>query len=232
MTMNINLGIGCSNSNNCLDAQTGCPDGVAPDFCLKRNDTTPPFKINLEDCDGVVDLTENYALQVSMWISSKLKKSINSTETTISFADNIGFDQVKQNNILIMNRARNPEKMQIISFNENEKTIVVTRGYDNTTPQSWAKGSSFRVFRLSEEDAEIESVFESVEKEDGTILEDQLSATFLSFSWTEDSTSLPGCYWLEFKLTELNEDLSEVLSVRRFPSSGEGFLVKVNDSAT
>ena len=232
MTINADLGIGCSSSTNCKDSTTGCPDGISPDFCIKRNDTTPPFKINLEDCDGVVDLTGNYALQVNVWVSAKLKKSINNSETIISFADNIGFEQIKQNDILVMSRARNPEKMLITGFNETDKTVTVTRAHDGSTAQSWSKGSSLRVFRLVDGDADIESVFEDVQKEDGSIEENQLSATFLTFNWTQNSTSLPGCYWLEFKLKELNEDLSEVLSVRRFPSSGEGFLIKINDSAT
>lgn len=232
MTINADLGIGCSSTTGCTDSTTGCPDGVAPDFCIKRNDTSPPFKINLEDCDGVVDLTENYALQVNMWISAKLKKAIDDSETVISFADNIGFDQIKQNDILVMSRARNPEKMLITGFNEANKTATVTRAYDSTIAQSWVKGSSFRVFRLVDEEADIESVFEDVQKEDGTLLENQLTSTFLTYKWNEDSTSLPGCYWLEFKLTQLDENLSEILSVRRFPSTGEGFLIRVIDSAT
>jgi hypothetical protein len=232
MTINADLGIGCGSTTNCSESTTGCPDGVTPDFCIKRNDTSPPFKINLEDCDGVVDLTENYALQVNMWISAKLKKAIDDAETVISFADNIGFDQIKQNDILVMSRARNPEKMLITGFNEANKTVTVTRAYDSTIAQSWVKGSSFRVFRLVDEEADIESVFEDVQKEDGTLLENQLTSTFLTYKWNEDSTSLPGCYWLEFKLTQLDENLSEILSVRRFPSTGEGFLIRVIDSAT
>lgn len=232
MTINADLGIGCSSSTKCTDSATGCPEGITPDFCIKRNDTAPPFKINLEDCDGVVDLTGNYALEVNMWISAKLRKSINNSETIISFADNIGFEQIKQNDVLVMSRARNPEKMLITGFDEAEKTITVTRSYDGTTAQSWSKGSSLRVFRLVDEEAEIESIVEDVQKEDGTVVENQLTATFLKYNWNEISTSLPGCYWLEFKLTQLNEDLSEILSVRRFPSTGEGFLIRVIDSAT
>lgn len=229
MNNNYNLGIGCSNSNDCIDS-LGCPEGVQPNFCIKRNDTLPTFKMNLEDCDGVVELEGIYELEVNMWVSSKLKKTITDSETTISLADNIGFEQIKENDILIMNRPRNPEKMLILGFNEDEKTISVTRGYDGTNAQSWQKGSDLRIFRLLDAEGYIESIYEDVEKEDGSVVE-ELSSTFLAFDWNQNATSLPGCYWMQLKLLELDSNnLSNVLSTRRFPSTGEGFLIRIEDS--
>jgi hypothetical protein len=231
MTLYSELGIGCSQSGGCSD-QSGCPEGIKPDFCIKRNSTAPSFKINVEDCDGVVDLTGNFGLQASIWATAKLKRSIDSNDLEIAFADNLAFDLVKQNNIILMSRARNPEKMRITGFDEDAKTITVQRGYDSTQAQSWSKGSSLRVFRVLDGQADIESVIEDVTQEDGTVLKDQLVQTFLVYNWTEDSTSLSGCFWLEFKLTELDDNLSEVISVRRYPSEGEGFLIRIIDSPT
>lgn len=233
MTLNVDLRTGCgSTSSGCSDA-TGCPEGLASDFCIKRNNTTPPFRMNYQDCDGPVDLsTGNYILQVNIWIKAKLKKTIDNTETEISFADNIGFDLIKENNILTMDRARDPEKMQITGFDEENKTITVIRGYDGTSSQSWSKGTGLRVFRVVDADGEIESVLEDLEQEDGTILKNQLSYTFLKYLWGDETTSLAGCYWLEFKLTELDEEMTEIISAIRLPSEGEGYLIKIIDSPT
>jgi hypothetical protein len=226
------LGVGCSSqSTGCTDS-SGCPSDRAADFCIKRNDTTPPFKIAVEDCDGVVDLTGNFILEVNIWIKTKLKKSITNSDTEIYFADNIGFNQVVENNVIVMDRARNPEKMLITGFDEENYKITVTRGFDGTEAQAWPKGSSLRVFRAMDAEGEIESVFEDVTQEDGTVLKDQLANTFLTFNWLENTTSLSGCFWLEFKLSELSEDLQETLSVKRFPSEGEAFLIRIIDSPT
>lgn len=224
------LGIGCSQTSNCASAN-GCPEGVRPDFCIKRNDTTPSFKVAVEDCSGVVDLSGNYSLEVNIWIKSKLKSAIASTDTELKFADNVGFEQIKQNNILVMSRARSPEKMLITSFNEEQKTITVQRGYDGTTAQDWAKGSELRVFRAIDVEGEIELVYEDVSKLDGTT-ENELVSTFLVYTFTEETSCFSGCYWLEFKLIEFDEDLATIISTRRFPSEGEGFLVKITDSPT
>jgi hypothetical protein len=226
------LGISCSSSQKgCVDV-SGCPSDKSVDFCIKRNDTIPHFKIALEDCDGIVGLEDDkYALQINIWVKTKLKNDISDSDTQISFADNIGFYQIFENDIILMDRPRNPEKMRVVGFDEENKTITVERGYNATIAQSWKKGSVLRVFRLIDGDAEIESVYEDLQKEDGTT-SNELTDTFLVFRWTNQTTSLAGCYWLEFKLIELNEELTEILSVRRFPSTEEGFLIKVLDSST
>lgn len=226
------LGIGCSIHQKGCEDSSGCPDDVMVDFCIKRNDTTPAFKLSLEDCEGVVELHENHVLQVNIWIKTKLKNQITETDTEISFADNIGFEQILENNIIIMDRSRNPEKMLVTGFDETNKKITVQRGYDGTVPQVWPKGSLLRVFRATDAEGEIEFAYEDIEKEDGTVDKDQLVNTFLVFKWLENTTSLAGCFWLEFKLIELNEEETEILSVRRFPSQGEGFLIRIINSPT
>jgi len=253
---NIELGIGCSSNSSCPD-NYGCPDGVAPNFCIKRHDTKPSFRVAVEDCDGVVDLTDgNLVLEVNMWAKAKLKKSIDTEETNLSFADGIGFNQVMQNDIIIIDRVRGPEHMLVTGFDESNKLIKVQRAYNGTQAQSWNKGDSIRIFRLMDAPAEIESVFEDVFQTDGTVLSNQLTETFMVFNWNANSTCLPGCYWLEFKLMKMNYDSminsnsisftpssltpedfgctsgSGVEWVRRFPSSAEGFLINIIDSPT
>ena len=263
MALNVELGIGCSSSSSCVDLY-GCPQGIQPDFCIKRHDTQPSFKISVDDCDGVVDLTdESLVLEASIWCNAKLKKSIDSQIDYISFADNIGFNQVMQDDIIIMDSVRRPEYMLVIGFDENNKLIRVQRGYSGTEVQSWSKGSSLRIFKAINAPAEIQSVFEDVEQTDGTTLKNQLTTTFLVLNWTPNLTCLPGCYWLEFKLMKMQSiapiapittyEMSSIISftpssygpedfgcgmgidiewVRRFPSQGEGFLIKINDSPT
>ncbi|NBW98826.1 hypothetical protein EBR03_04570, partial [bacterium] len=119
--------------------------------------------VAVEDCDGVVDLTDgNLVLEVNMWAKAKLKKSIDTEETNLSFADGIGFNQVMQNDIIIIDRVRGPEHMLVTGFDESNKLIKVQRAYNGTQAQSWNKGDSIRIFRLMDAPAEIESVFEDV----------------------------------------------------------------------
>jgi hypothetical protein len=236
----------------------GCPEGVVPAFCIKRHDTKPALKISVEDCDGVVDLTdESLVLEVNMWAKAKLKKTITAEENYLSFADGIGFNQVMQNDIIIIERTRSPEHMLVTGFDETNKLINVQRAYNGTQAQACNKGDSLRIFRLMDAPAQIESVFEDILQADGTSLSDQLVSTFMVYNWDANSTCLPGCYWLEFKLMKINNSTPLINSssisftpssltpedfgcfsglgvewVRRFPSSSEGFLISIIDSPT
>ena len=225
---NAEIGVGCaSNSGGCQN-QNGCSD--TPDFCIKRNDTRPSMKVSMEDCDGVVDLTDpSIILEASMWFLTKLKTQIDVSSVTFSFADNIGFDQVLVGDVIIMDRPRNPEFMLISSINEISKSVTVTRGHNSTTPQSWAQGSSLRVFRFKDEPGQIDSVFEDVFNLDGTTT-NQLTETFLVFNWSGSQTSLPGCYFLEFKLLKIGG--SSVEWTKRIPLSKEGYVISILDSPT
>lgn len=219
------IGVGCGQSvSGC--ANSDCES--APDFCIKRGDTRPVFKVSVEDCDGVVDLTdENLVLEASMWFKARLKSSMTSSSSEVSFADNLGFNQVSVGDVITTDRTRNPEKMLVLSIDEGSKTIVVQRGYESTSPDDWSKGTGLRIFRFADQPAEIQSVFEERENLDGTIVE-ELSDTFMAFSWDVAHTSMPGCYWLEFKLTMM--DGASISWVKRTPSSKEGFVIRIVDS--
>lgn len=209
---------GCSNSN--------CES--APDFCIKRWDTRPSFRVSVEDCDGVVDLTdENLVLDASMWFKARLKTGITSSSSQILFADNVGFNQVSVGDIILTDRARNPEKMLVSSIDEESGTISVQRGYGATAPDKWAKGTTLRIFKFTDQPAEIESVFEQKEGLDGVVVE-ELSDTFMVFNWDSGHTSMPGCYWLEFKLTMM--DGASIAWTKRTPLSREGFVINIVDS--
>lgn len=223
--MNYKAGVACGTTTNCVDT-SGCPTDQCPDFSIKRNDTSPAFKVAVSDCDGPLDLTsEDLSVSVSMWGKAKLKVAIDDSETSIAFADNIGFNQVVAGDIIIMDRVRDAEKMLVESFDEDSYTITVERGYDGTNAQAWSKGDKLRFFRMIDEDASIETVLEDIEQLDGTVLEDQLVESYLRYDWTEDDTVAPGCFWLQFKLTNSDEGW-----VRRFPDSSEGFLIKIHDA--
>lgn len=229
-------------TSRCPD-KFGCPPGVCPDFVIRRHDTKPSFKVLIEDCDGPLDLT-GLVVESSMWALAKLKADITDATTQISFADGIGFEQVLAGDIIIAQRVRGPEKMLVTGFDEVAKTITVTRGHGGTTATAWKKGTVLRVFRFMSQAAATEMVTEDQTQVDGTVLEDQITESYLVYDWAPNDTCVPGCFWLEFKLMKMDPDLPApdpadpcnigegVEWVRRFPVQGEGFLIKVEDSPT
>lgn len=253
------IGVPCEQQNTCPD-NSGCPKGMCPDFEIRRHDTKPALKISLSDCNGPMDLTEdNLVLEVNMWSKAKLKTAITEEETYFALADNIGFDQMMVGDIIIMDRTRLPEQMLVIGFDENNSLVQVQRGYNATTASEWKKGTKMRIFRILNGIASIESVLEDILQPDGTTKEDQLTDTFLVHEWEAEETCTPGCYWVEFKLLKMSEEVGELSMsstsisftpsnwtpsnfncslgdgvewVRRFPSAGEGFLIKIYDSPT
>jgi hypothetical protein len=245
---------------NCPD-KFGCIPGVCPDFTIRRHDTKPPFKVLVDDCDGPLDLTD-LVLEASMWANAKLKANLSTTDDYFALADNIGFGQAMVGDIIIMDRTRMPEHMLVIAFDEKNKLIQVQRGYHGTQISEWNKGDSLRIFRFMGATGETEMVLRDILQLDGTTAEDQLTESFLVYSWGENDTCLPGCYYLEFKLLKMTEVEAMTLAtttepivpsftdpnltpasfgcglgagvewVRRFPVSGEGFLIQIVDSPT
>lgn len=198
-------GLGCSNTlkaaitqDNCPD-KYGCPPNVCPDFTIRRHDTKPEFKVAVEDCDGPIDL-DSLILEANMWALAKLKKAITKTDTYFRLADDIGFNQVMMNDIIIMDRVRLPEHMLVTGFDETNKLIRVQRGYNGTIISDWPRGSKMRIFRILNAPATVEMVEQDIQNVDGTTSEDQLTDSMLVYEWTAEDTCLPGCYWMEFKL--------------------------------
>ena len=134
--LNAEIGVGCGGSADGCGGSGGCSE--TPDFCIKRHDTRPAFRVSVSDCDGVLDLTdENLALEASMWFDTKIKSAINQSATVISFADNIGeMGDIKNNQNGIMaeilslkNRldlvARDVENLQNGFINSNNRNFGV-----------------------------------------------------------------------------------------------------------
>lgn len=229
--INAILGTSCQQST-CINQYSTCPDGVSPILCLKRYETRPSLKVSIEDCEGAMDLSEgDFVLEVNMWFNTKLKHDIDEDQLEISFADNIGFYQVAENDFILIDHPRTPEYLLVKSFNETEKTIQVERSQKGTVAGSWKKGSSLKVFRVMQEDAEVELVYEDVVKEDGSSI-NELTDTVFVFNWTVNSTMLSGCFWLEYTLAKVNLEDSSIEWTRKFPSNNEGFLIKINESST
>lgn len=250
-----------SNSNNNCPSKDGCIPGKCPDFVIKRHDTRPSFKVKLEDCDGPLDLT-GLVLEASMWAKAKLKSAILATDDYFALADGIGFDQIMVGDTIIMDRVRMPEYMLVIGFDEHNKLVRVERGYHATTAVAWPKGTAMRIMKFSGVTSETEMILQDSLELDGTIVEDQLTDSFLIYNWDTKDTCLPGCYWLEFKLLKMTEETQSLtLSTtdyenisftdpnltpadfgctlgigvewaRRFPVDAEGFYIKVVESPT
>jgi hypothetical protein len=229
---------------------------MSVDFCIKRHDTKPPFKVAVLDCDdNAMDLT-GLVLEVSMWSKGKLKKDLAVSDTSFQLADNIGFEQVAVGDIIVMQRVRAPEQMLVTDFDEVNSIVVVQRGYHGTPISSFKRGTPLRIFRVLNAPGSTEMDVEDIQQVDGSTLEDQITESRLVHEWTANDTCLPGCYYLEFKLLKMLEtpvpSSSSVPSqtgsytdfqmgctvgsgvewVRRFPSNAEGYLVKIHDSPT
>jgi hypothetical protein len=222
--LNVDLGVGCSSGDYCGNSKSA-------DFCIKRHDTRPSLRISVSDCDGAIDLTdENLFLEASMWFEAKLKSKLDIGDSTISLADNIGFDQISVGDVVFLNNVRNPEQLTVLSIDEVAKLIYVSRAQNATTEQNWQKGSTLKIFRFLEQQAHIESVFEEKKNIDETISE-ELVDTFFVFDWSENQTSLPGYYFIEFRLIKISEN-NEIEWQKRFPLEKNGFLINIIDSST
>lgn len=197
---NMNNAGGCGEAT-CLD-KFGCPSDRCPDFIIRRHDTQPPFKVLLEDCNGPMDI-QGLVIEVNMWAKGRLKKSIAEDCEYFTLADNIGFEQMMVGDIIIMERVRSPEYMLVLGFDECNHLVYVQRGYRNTSPQKWKKGTNLRIFRTMNAPAQTEMVYEDIEKPDGTVEKDVLSEAFMVYEWHPEDTCLPGCYWMEFKVLKM-----------------------------
>lgn len=233
----------CFAKPNCIGPDN-CPQGVCPDFQIKRNDTLPPFRVNIEDENGPIDLT-NLVLEASMWANAKLKKDITNTDTFIAFADNIGFDQALQDDIIIVDQSHSTEHMKILGFDDVNKLVEVQRGIDGTIALAWKKGTKLRIFRFINSAATTEMTFEDVEQVDGTTLCNQLENSFLIYEFNSKDTCSPGCFLFEFKLIQMFSNIPSIVpstiplcspgfgveNVRKFPLCGD-FLIKICNSPT
>lgn len=201
MSLTFNLRSGGCQSTPCLDP-FGCPDGVCPDFIIRRHDTRPPLKVAMEDCDGPMDF-RGLIIEVNMWALAKLKAALDESTEYFRLADDIGFEQVMVGDIIVMDRVRLPEHMLVVAFDETNKLIKVQRGYHGTTSSPWKKGAIMRIFRILNAPALAEIVFEDVQDVDGTIEKDVIQESFLVYEWQPEDTCLPGCYYLEFKVLKM-----------------------------
>lgn len=195
-------GIGCKSPPSGCPDQYGCLSGVCPDFTIRRHDTKPSFKVKVEDCDGPLDLTD-LVLEATMWAKGKLKVALDQDDTVLAFADNIGFNQVMQGDVLIMDQARLPEKMLVVGFDEINRLVHVQRGYHGTFVQNWKKGTPVKIIKFSNATATTEMVYQDVINIDGSTTENVLTDSFLVYEWQNNDTCLPGCYYLEFKLMKM-----------------------------
>lgn len=163
---------GCVSSSGCVD-KFGCPEGVCPDFQIKRHDTVPAFKVLIEDENGPMDLT-GLVLEANMWASAKLKTAITATDTTLQLADNIGFEQILVNDIIVPQRVRGTENMRVIGFDESTYKVEVERGYNGTTASAWNRGTPLKIMRVVNAAALTEMIYADEQQADGTCLKQQL----------------------------------------------------------
>jgi len=151
------------------------------------------------ECEAIVSVP-NMIVETNMWAIGKLKTAITNQDTYFRLADDIGFNQVMINDIIIMDRVRLPEHMLVTGFDEINKLIRVQRAYNGTRATSWPRGSTLRIFRVLNSPASFELVKQDTVNVDGSTIRDELTDTYLVHEWEARDTCLPGCYWMEFKL--------------------------------
>jgi len=178
-----------------------------------------------------------------MWVETKLKSNITELNTSLALAGNVGFEEILPNDIILMNRARAPEQMRIVGFDEALNLIFVERGYNNTVPQAWKKNSPMQIFRIINGVAQAEMVFEDVTQVDGTTLCNQLTESFLVYEWTANDTCVAGCFFFEFKVLKMSGNVVSpsvtplcfsgvgVEWVRRYPTCSV-YTIKICDTPT
>lgn len=235
--------LGCSSSGSDCPDCFGCTIGVCPDFQIKRNDTRPAFKIDVEDNGEPIDLT-GLVIEANMWANAKLKNNITALSTSLSLANNIGFCQILPNDIILMDRSRSPEQMIITGFDETNSLVFVERGYNGTVPQNWNRGQAMRIFRFMNAPGISEMVYDDITQVDGTVDCNVLVGSFLIYEWDINDTCVPGCFSFEFKTIKISSGPISIPSMipncflglgvewtRRFPNCGE-LLIKVCESPT
>lgn len=202
MALKYNLKSGsCNTQSECPD-EYGCPNGVCPDFVIRRHDTRPPFKVCVQDCDGPMDL-RGLIVEANMWANAKLKSNLDNASNYFQLADNIGFNQVMIGDIIVVDQVRLPEHMLVTGFDEHNKLIQVQRAYHGTQAGYYKKGTKLRIFRIMNSPALTEMVLEDIQTVEGTVEKDVIQSSYLIYEWNANDTCLPGCYWLEFKVLKM-----------------------------
>lgn len=204
------IGLGQYYTESSCASQDNCPSNTSADLTLKRYDTSPSFRVEISDCDGALDLTDqNLIVEASMWFSTKLKKNISTSDTVVQFADKVGFNQILVGDKLIFQNVRKPETMTVVSIDESTNDITVSRA---DIPSSWKKGSEIKVYRIKDASASIDTVTGDIIDETGATLTDQVIETDLVYNWDVNDTILPGCYYFEFNLVKLNPPIDNVFT--------------------
>jgi hypothetical protein len=163
-----------------------------------------------------------------MWADAKIRWPIQKDSTELALADNIGYDQILVGDIIVVDRVRSTEYMLVVGFDEGNRLVKVSRGYNASVPSAWPKGQRIKIFRVMNGQAEIELHRDDIRKEDGTLDKNRLVDSYLVYEWTPNSTCVPGCYWLEFKLLKMGDIIVDeaptispafTISHARIPSS-------------
>jgi hypothetical protein len=247
-------GEACDKQGKCYGSMPSCPD-----FIIKQHDNRPKFCVDITDCDAPVDLND-LVVEASMWCNAKLKININSDTNTISFADNIGFEQINYDTIIQIGNGRLFERMLVKQINDMDNTVTVLRRQLDTGSYSWKKGTSIKLIRFLNNSAVGEMEYQDVEQLDGNVVKDQLVRSTLCYEWKDIDTCMCGKYFFEFKILKVDvtaasnyfsgSNFTSVISgsnllpnyhcdngsliewVRRYPNDREGFLIQVLGSPT
>lgn len=220
----------------------GCSSNQCYDFQIKRYDTQPSFRVSVAENGEPIDLT-GLVIEANMWASAKLKHHLDETDTSLCFADNIGFCQVAINDTIVVAAPRSPEQMRITGFDENKNIVFVERGINGTMPRWWKRGTGLRIFRIINAPALSEMVYGDTILPDGTPVCEVLQESDLVYEWSTNDTCQAGCFSFEFKVLQFGAPIVDpppnpacftgfgVLATRRYPTCGS-FSIHICNSPT
>ena len=169
------------------------------EFIIKKNDTNPPLRYKIFDCDSnPVDLEGDFLVEASMWSNAKIKKDIDDAQQDISFADNVGFETASIGSNLLLKTSNRYELMTVEDVDDINKIIYAQRAQLNSVASVWKKGSPIKIIKFLNFPATKE-----LEYSDGIDINGEkttsLSGSYLVYNWNGLDTSTPGEYFFEFK---------------------------------
>lgn len=167
-----------------------------------------------------------------MWMRGKMARAMAADDTVLHLAGNIGYNQIAVGDMLLVDRPRSAEQMLVVGFDESAMTVTIERGYNETTPAAYKRGTAFRGFRTLNAVGSTEMVRQDIVRVDGTTDEQVLTESSIIYEWSQSDTAMPGCFLLELKIIKLDDE-GAAEWVKRYPDDGrEGYLIKIVDSPT
>jgi hypothetical protein len=194
------------------------------DYIIKKNDTMPYIRYNLKGCDELDINDEEIFVSASMWSISFLKNKISDNETFLAFKNNYNLESIKEGNYLLAKKINKSENMLVIET--TDEGVFVQRAELGSLATNFNRGDKINIIKFYEVEAEKEIEYNDYIDLKGEKKE-KVSSQNLLYRLREGDTSFPGEYFLEFKISKINEH--GTIWTRKYPSHKEGISIKITN---